>query len=485
MQSIGQTLRQTREDQRITLDKASEVTRIRVAYLQALEADDHATLPSPVQTRGFLRNYAEYLGLNFDQLIANVRALKTNPDEIIGPLDITPESETQTLDPLPAPQAAILPTPDPDPESPADSPANQQPVESSQAESSNGTWQTWLNRAGDTVAVPEDQNQTVETDDLTESQPQEPPSESVQIFIEIGAELRKRRELLSLHLEEVERNTHVKAHYLDALEKGAMQDLPSTVQTRGMLSNYASFLDLDVDVLLLRYADALQTRHREKNPQRPARKTGQPIVSSLPPLRSFIAGDMIFGVGVAIMLIVFSVWGINRVLTIQSQKEIQPTAPSISDVLLATPETSLTTPTLTPLPADLFVEATQTIIIPTQNLNVKVQLNLVAVERTFMRVLVDNKEVFNGRVVPGTAYLYEAENQIEILVGSGAAIRASYNGRDLGLLGGLGQVVSVIYQENEIITPTAPPSPTPTNTVPATATPRATLTPVPSNTPAP
>ena len=87
--------------------------------------------------------------------------------------------------------------------------------------------------------------------------PQIPDTESVQIFKEIGAELRKQRELLSLHLEEVERNTHVKAHYLEALEKGSLEDLPSTVQTRGMLSNYASFLDLDVDGM-----DGLPFGHR-------------------------------------------------------------------------------------------------------------------------------------------------------------------------------------------------------------------------------
>jgi hypothetical protein len=205
-------------------------------------------------------------------------------------------------------------------------------------------------------------------------------------------------------------------------------------------------------------------------------------VANLPPLRSFIAGDMIFGIGIAILLIAFSIWGINWVLTIQSQQEVQPTAPSISDMLLATPEGSLVASTATPLPADLFVEATQTIVIPTQNLNVNVQVNLVAVERTFMRVLVDGEEVFNGRVVPGTAYLFEAEERVEILVGSGAAIRASYNGRDLGLLGGLGQVISIIYLAEEIITPTAQPTVTPTNTIPATPTLPSTLTPVPSNT---
>jgi hypothetical protein len=137
------------------------------------------------------------------------------------------------------------------------------------------------------------------------------------------------------------------------------------------------------------------------------------------------------------------------------------------------------------LPAATFAEATQTIVIPTQNLNVNVQINLVAVERTYMRVIVDGEEVFNGRTVPGTAYLYEAEEQVEILVGSGAAIRVVYNGRDLGLLGGLGQVVSVIYRADEIITPTAPPTVTPTNTLPATSTVPPTLTLVPTSTPIP
>jgi cytoskeletal protein RodZ len=307
--------------------------------------------------------------------------------------------------------------------------------------------------------------------------------ESAQIFKEIGAELRKRRELLSLNLEEVERNTRVKAHYLAALEKGAMQDLPSTVQTRGMLSNYATFLDLDVDALLLRYADSLQARHREKNPQKTARQPGQPIVASIPPIRSFIAGDMIFGIGVAILLIGFSIWGINRVMMIQNQRDVQPTAPSISDVLLASPDPSSITLTATLVQISSIDEPTATIVIPTQNLNINVQVNLVAVERTFMRVVVDGREVFTGRVVPGTAYPFEAENQIEVLVGSGAAIRIAYNGRDLGLMGGLGEVVNNIYLADAITTPTTQPTLTPTKTPPVTATPLPSLTPVPSRTP--
>ena len=67
-----------------------------------------------------------------------------------------------------------------------------------------------------------------------------------------------------------------------------------------------------------------------------------------------------------------------------------------------------------------------TVEIPTQNADARVQLNLIAVERTYLRVVVDGKEAFNGRVVPGNAYPFEAENQVEVLVGSGATTVTIY-----------------------------------------------------------
>jgi hypothetical protein len=106
---------------------------------------------------------------------------------------------------------------------------------------------------------------------------------------------------------------------------------------------------------------------------------------------------------------------------------------------------------------------------------VPVSLTVVATERTFMRVLVDGKEIFNGRVTPGVAYSYAATTTIQILTGNGAALRVTYNGRDLGLLGSFGQVVEFIYTANEIVTPIPVSSPTPT------ASPF--LSPTPSSTP--
>ena len=94
-QTIGQQLKAEREEQRLTLEKVFEVTRIRIPYLQALEADDLSKMPSPVQARGYLRNYVEFLGLNYEQLLNEMRSEQKPSDginTIIGPADDAADS---------------------------------------------------------------------------------------------------------------------------------------------------------------------------------------------------------------------------------------------------------------------------------------------------------------------------------------------------------------------------------------------------------
>src|SRR2546430_17677943 len=70
MPSLGEQLRAQRERKGITLEQAAADTRIREKSLTALEAGDYPALPGAVYTRGFLRNYAEYLDLETDELVA-------------------------------------------------------------------------------------------------------------------------------------------------------------------------------------------------------------------------------------------------------------------------------------------------------------------------------------------------------------------------------------------------------------------------------
>jgi cytoskeletal protein RodZ len=70
MGQIGEALRKAREEQGFSLAQAEEVTKIRAAYLQALEEESFAQLPGPVYVKGFLKNYAQYLGLDPQPLLS-------------------------------------------------------------------------------------------------------------------------------------------------------------------------------------------------------------------------------------------------------------------------------------------------------------------------------------------------------------------------------------------------------------------------------
>jgi len=580
--TIGHRLKKAREHRGLTLEKAAEATRIRQGYLRALEVDDFSAMPSPVHARGFLRNYAQYLELDLDQVVEELRATQpTSKVEVIfegeqttpSPVQKETKPEVKTEEPPaetpeePFWQAWLRRAksevgdldeqeePVSHPEPSAASPAKTRPSEPILSRTQDqvaprpwhGTGQGQVQEGQNgtrPAAVPEpdlsletESGQKVEGEadkgeakaekrpkpwtlllDRIKSRnprkqvkpvslaefreepepkpepepepkpPTEPAISSQAIIDEIGMQLRRRREMLSLTLDEIERHTRLRVEIMDALEKGNFDDLPSPVQTRGMLANYAGFLDLEVDTLLLRFADALQARHRERHPEKPARRRGQPnIPENLPAFRALIAGDVIFGVGMVLLLVGFSVWGISRVIALQSEQstgvQAEATGPSISEALIGTPvetvesEVTLIPAEDTPIPGlPAGTEGTgATVEIPTLAVNVNVQVNIVALERSFLRVTVDGELAFEGRTIPGNAYPFEAEQSVEVLAGNGSALRVIYNQRDLGLLGGFGQIASFIYTADEILVPTPVVSPTTTSTPFISPTPSVTL----------
>jgi cytoskeleton protein RodZ len=77
LDAIGDTLREARESRGWSLEEVEKATHIRTKYLVALEAGDLDSLPSMHQARGFLRNYAQHLGLKPDQVLGQMdEALK-------------------------------------------------------------------------------------------------------------------------------------------------------------------------------------------------------------------------------------------------------------------------------------------------------------------------------------------------------------------------------------------------------------------------
>lgn len=87
---LGAELRDARLARGLSLEDAQRATRIARRYLEALENEDFSVLPAPVFARGFLRSYAQFLGLDADTLLARFpgepRPLAGLPDiHALGP----------------------------------------------------------------------------------------------------------------------------------------------------------------------------------------------------------------------------------------------------------------------------------------------------------------------------------------------------------------------------------------------------------------
>ncbi len=297
------------------------------------------------------------------------------------------------------------------------------------------------------------------------------------IYADIGRQLKHQRELLGLSLEDVEKHTHLRQHYLMALEAGDISGLPSPVQGRGMLNNYASFLGLDPEPLLLRFAQALQAQLAARqatrpSPSRPAGTAPRPPGA----LRRVLSGETLLAAIIILGLGGFVVWGAARIFTMRADSTPSATAPSIAEVLLSAPTATASatalphTPTVPPLPAATEQADSTPVFAVLPGVQQGVQVYTTVRQRAWVRVTVDGEVVFEGRVLPGSAYQYEGEETVELLTSNGAALQIFFNQIDLGPLGLYGQVVQQVYTAQGVQTPT------PTVTFTPTATPRATPT---------
>jgi cytoskeletal protein RodZ len=444
IEDIGQQLRQAREARSLTLEQVTQATHMRLRYLQALESGDLAAIPSTAQARGFLRAYADFLGLD-----SNI---------LLGRLDGAAE-------------AVSAAPPPPEVEGPL---ASQLGVDT-----------------------------------------QPPPGEILYetIFVELGRRLQRQRELLGLSLEDVTKHTHLRLHYLRSLECGDLDGLPSPVQGRGMLKNYATFLGLDPEPLLLRFAEGLQARLAQKQVEAAAssnassRSSGEQALKRPSGLRRLLTGDLLIGAVLVILLSAFVIWGAIRVYTIRSNQEPASTAPSVAGLMAqtgtpaATPSPTVTLQALLDTPAPQSApsgeESTPAaegespdaespqgtsgaagstgIGTPPPASSGAVQVYITIRQRAWMRVTVDGEVQFDGRVIPGSAYQFGGEAQVEIQTGNGAGLQIFFNGQDLGPMGLFGQVIQRVFTPLGIETPT--PTITPTGTVTPSPSPTAAGTP--------
>lgn len=92
--TLGEKLRQAREERGITITEVSEQTRISPLYLQAIENDDFSPLPGGIFNKGFVKSFAKYVGVDENEALQDYARLitqQTGSEESLEPQTYKPE----------------------------------------------------------------------------------------------------------------------------------------------------------------------------------------------------------------------------------------------------------------------------------------------------------------------------------------------------------------------------------------------------------
>lgn len=105
MASLGEQLKQAREQRGVGLDEVAQTTKIGTRFLRALEADRYDQLPGGIFNKGFIRAYARAIGLDEEKAIAEYVAateptpVKTESSAPLPPRIVETREDAQSSDP--------------------------------------------------------------------------------------------------------------------------------------------------------------------------------------------------------------------------------------------------------------------------------------------------------------------------------------------------------------------------------------------------
>lgn len=228
-----------------------------------------------------------------------------------------------------------------------------------------------------------------------------------------GQILRAARQERGLSLEDAERGTRIRRQFLEALEADDYDRLPAPVYTRGFIRTYARWLGLDPEPILSLF------------PERPAPPEFKPLPVVRNPESAWPARIL---VGLVVLLLLGAAYAVVRLAGTARE------APGPGPVLTVS----------TPPPAPTSAPPTPTPVID------QVQVQLRVVERAWVAVTVDDRQVFQGILEVGDTRTWTGRQRVAIRCGNAGGVEVYLNGRRLGLLGKPGQVVDVEWTLQDV-----------------------------------
>ena len=249
----------------------------------------------------------------------------------------------------------------------------------------------------------------------------------------VGDILRGEREKQGLTIEDIARETSIRDIYLEAIEKGDYDSLPGDVYAKGFIRNYSRFLQIDGDALLEKYDEERninkvvqpvdQPQEPEQNPQPAQPKTnlfaaGDAYRDSLE--REEKSGSKKFMILLGIMFVFLG--GVY----IAFMDDGSENAPKQEPVKVETTK---------PAPVEKKYDG--------------VEITAKALENCWISVKIDGQPAFEGTIEKGKEMSWQGKENVDILAGNAGGIQITFNGKDVGTLGQMGQVEERSFKKDE------------------------------------
>ena len=267
---------------------------------------------------------------------------------------------------------------------------------------------------------------------------------------ELGDRLRQAREARGLSLEQMEDITKIRRRYLQALEEEDYGQFPAEVFIRGFLRNYAVALGLDPDEVL-----ALSGR-RPSYPALQPREVRQPLLDE--PLSPQPRSHGVIAAVIGAMVLVSMAIGAWILYQYTGPVPTPPVSPPPGASLVPVGVETTASPTTTAFaPAPTVTLSPSATASPTPTLTATapsagVLIRREATDRSWIRIVADGQQVFEGFMDPGQTREWQAHDQIFLRTGNAGGLKVWYNGEEQSPLGAPGELVEHTWGSGPVAT---------------------------------
>ena len=279
----------------------------------------------------------------------------------------------------------------------------------------------------------------------------------------VGSILKTEREKRGLTIKDIESETSIRSIYIDAIENGDYDSLPSEVYVKGFIRNYAEFLHLNADNLVQQFREELHGAEVEAPAEEPKKEQSHSMFDTGNDFHDRVENshrgqNILITIGIIVLAFVGSIYYFfgedpnakpaPKPAATQQAKPAQNNTPAPQTAQQPQQNGAQNGTPANGAPAAQNGVAARGISVPSQNGTVQVSAKFT--NRCWVSVEADGKVIFEGTAEPNKTLNWSGNQKVNVTLGNAGAAEVTYNGKSIGRLGKEGDVVERSFTKDKM-----------------------------------